>query len=116
MKGEEDHLRVELKPSHLFCHAEAIEPGHIDVKNGQLRLMPPDQIQRLNSVARLSDDLEGWIFFYAGLQAPPHHGVVVCQQNLDLVSHLYFSPIIPVGPPSACPAFTVFACARTKAS
>ena len=62
---------------------QAIEPGHADIHQHDIRLMDGDQIQRRAAVIRLRDHLDLAQAGQQGPEAGPHQLMIIHKQNAN---------------------------------
>ena len=58
-RGGEDHLgHADFLIQQLFDDAKAVEPGHLDIEENEIRVMFLDEIHGLNAVSPLRNHID----------------------------------------------------------
>ena len=85
--GRRDHQDAHPRPAlpQKAGSFDTAEDGHLDVEDGDVRVMPVSDLERLLAVARQPDYLEAAVDFHCGGKRTPEAGVVVGEEHADTV-------------------------------
>lgn len=78
---DDSHIRREL--ANLASRSKAVQAGHSDIHEQDMRAFLDGEIDRLATVVRLADNLDGLVEFEQGAQRLADEGVVVYDHELD---------------------------------
>ena len=78
---DDSHIRREL--ADLASRRKAVQAGHSDIHEQNMRAFLDGEIDRLATVIRLADNLDGLVEFEQGAQRLADEGVVVYDHELD---------------------------------
>src|SRR5262249_21928217 len=86
-----------VRPPDASCRLKTAEIRHGDVHENHVRVRMVGFIDRLTPVVRLADDYDRRVLSKDGFDPLAEQGMVVAEQNFDLVSHCLQPK--PAGPP-----------------
>ena len=83
--GEDDDLRFRTILGDLPCRGDAVEAGHLDVEQRDMRLPAPRRLHGLGAVRRLRDDLEIRLERQHGGEGAPDQRLILGDQDANAV-------------------------------
>jgi hypothetical protein len=81
--GKDEHLDARQFRVQGFGHRQTGQTGHVNVGHQYVRLQLSGFAESFLAIGGFPDDLQIWVSFQAGDDAPAHDGMVVREEQSD---------------------------------